>query len=63
MKKECTKSLIEWEHVNERLIRARFNSSYTKTLIIQCFSSMRDAEEEIKDAYYEALQAQSSKTP
>ncbi|CAG2220119.1 Craniofacial development protein 2 [Mytilus edulis] len=63
MNKECTKSLIEWEPINERLIRARFSSSYAKTTIIQCYSTTNDTEEEINDAYYEALQAQISKTP
>ncbi|XP_071129957.1 uncharacterized protein [Mytilus edulis] len=63
MNKECTKSLIEWEPINERLIRARFSSSYARTTIIQCYSTTNDSEEEINDAYYEALQAQISKTP
>lgn len=31
--------------------------------IIQCYSHTNDAEEDVKDAYYEALQAQISKTP
>ncbi|XP_071122604.1 craniofacial development protein 2-like [Mytilus edulis] len=57
MDKECTKSLIEWEPINKRLIRARFNSSYAKTTIIQCYSPTNDA------AYYEALHAKISKTP
>ena len=56
--KDCTKSLIEWEPINERLIRARFNSNYAKTTIIQCYSHTNDAEVDVKDAYYEALQAQ-----
>jgi hypothetical protein len=63
MNKDCTKSLIEWEPINERLIRARFNSNYAKTTIIQCYSHTNDAEVDVKDAYYEALQAQISKTP
>lgn len=63
MNKDCTKSLMEWEPINEILTRARFNSNYAKTTIIQCYSHTNDAEEDVKDAYYEALQAHISKTP
>ena len=63
MNKESAKSLIEWEPINERLIKARFNSTYAKTTIIQCYSPTNDAEDEVKDAYYEALQTQIVKTP
>ncbi len=63
MNKESAKCLIEWEPINERLIKARYNSTYAKTTKIQCYSPTNDADEEVKDAYYEALQTQIDKTP
>ena len=63
MNKDCAKSLMEWEPINERLIRARFNSIYAKTTIIQCYAPTNDADDEAKDSYYEALQSQINKTP
>ena len=63
MSKESARSMIEWEPVNERLIRARFNSHYAKTTVIQCYAPTNDAEDDIKEAYYEALLAQINKTP
>ena len=63
MNKPCANSLLEWEPVNERLIRARFDSSYCKTTLIQCYAPTNDADEEVKDSYYDALQALISRTP
>ena len=54
---------MEWEPINERLIRARFNSNYAKTIVIPCYAPTNDAEDEVKDAYYNALQSQINKTP
>ena len=33
--KEASKSLMEWEPINHRIIRARFYSKFTKTTIVQ----------------------------
>lgn len=64
MNQESAKSLIEWKpNINERLIRAHFNSTYAKTKVIQCYAPTSDAEDEVKDAYCEALKAQINKTP
>ncbi|XP_071123040.1 craniofacial development protein 2-like [Mytilus edulis] len=59
--KEKAKSLLKWEPISERLITTRFNSNYCKLSIIQCYALTNDAEDEIKDDFYEQLQTAISK--
>ena len=60
--KEKAKTLVEWEPVNDRKIRARFNSKHCK-LTIQCFAPTNEGEKEDKDDWYEELQQTVSKVP
>ncbi|EDO41949.1 predicted protein [Nematostella vectensis] len=52
------KTLLEWEPISDRLIRARFNSKHSKLTILQCY-----AEEEDKDEWYEELQVAVPRVP
>ena len=61
--KEKVNTLLEWEPVNERMIRARFNSKYCKLTIIQCYSPTNEAADEDKDRWYDQLQQVVSKVP
>ena len=54
--KSTKKTLIEWEPVSDRIIRARFHSKYCKLAILQCYAPTKEAEDEIKDDWYEQLQ-------
>ncbi|XP_078141751.1 uncharacterized protein LOC139917505 [Centroberyx gerrardi] len=61
--KEKAKTLVEWEPVSDRMIRARFNSKHCKLTIIQCYAPTNEAEKEDKDDWYEELQRTVSKVP
>ena len=54
---------MEWEPFNERLIKGRFNSEYCKLTIIQCYAPNNDSEDEVKEDWYEQLQAEVDKVP
>ncbi|XP_033105093.1 uncharacterized protein LOC117107507 [Anneissia japonica] len=47
--KKITKTLIDWEPINARIIRARFNFKYTKLTIIQCYAPTEDHCDEDKE--------------
>ena len=54
--KNSVKSLIEWEPISDRFIRARFDSKYCKLSVIQCYSPTNDEEDEVKDGFFNQLQ-------
>ncbi|CAH1266795.1 Hypp3576 [Branchiostoma lanceolatum] len=54
--KEASRALIGWKPVNERIITARFESRHGKTTILQVYAPTEDAEESVKDQFYELLQ-------
>ena len=61
--KEKAKTLLEWEPVSERLIRVRLNSRFCKLTILQCYAPTNEAEEEVKEDWYEQLQMAVSMLP
>lgn len=63
MSKMKSKTLLEWEPISDRLIRARFNSKYSKLTILQCYSPTNEAKDDDKDLWYEELQAAICKVP
>ena len=63
MNRESANTLMEWEPINERLIKARFNSKYCKFTIIQCYAPTNDSEDDMKEEWYDQLQAAVSKVP
>ena len=50
------KTLIESEPVSDRIIRARFHSKYCELTIPQWYAPTNEAENEVKDDWYEQLQ-------
>ena len=63
LNQNANKSLIDWEPVNERIIKARFFSKYIKLSVIQVYAPTNDADEENKHLFYEILQKTLDKVP
>ena len=63
MNKQSVSTRMEWEPINERIIKARFKSKYCKLTIIQCHAPTNDSEDEVKEDWYEQLQAEVTKVP
>jgi hypothetical protein len=61
--KEVHKSLLEWNPVSERIIKARYNSAFAKLTTIVCYAPTEDADEEEKDVFYDKLQEIIDETP
>ena len=53
----ASKALMEWEPVDERLVRARFNSRYCKLTVIVCYAPTNNESDETKDSFYIKLQS------
>ena len=56
MSKDMRRTLIEWNPINSRLMKAIFNSKNTKLTVIVSFAPTSTSDEEDKDAFCEQLQ-------
>lgn len=61
--KEVNRSLTEWKPINERLIKARYNSAFATLTMIGCYAPTEDTTEDEKDAFYKKLQEAVDETP
>ena len=55
--------MLEWKPINNRLLKARFNSKFAKLTVIACYVPTEDAEEEINDELYDQLEEDIRTTP
>jgi len=56
--KEIHRILLEWKPINERMIQARYDSSFAKLTTIICYAPTEEADDEDKDAFYETPKEQ-----
>ena len=63
LRKEASKSLIGWKPVNDRILITRFQSRHAKVTVIQAYASAEDAEETVKDEFYNQLQETINEIP
>ena len=61
--KERVNTLLEWEPLSDRQIRARFDSKHCKLTILQCYAPTNESDEEDKDDWFEELQQAVFKVP
>ena len=57
------KTILEWKPINDRFLKARFNSKFVKMTVIVCYAPTEDAEEEITDEFYDQLEEAIRTTP
>ena len=63
MTREVEKTLLDWKPVNERIITARFFSNFVNMSVIQVYVPTSEATYEVKDSFYEQLQATLDEAP
>ena len=63
MAKKMSASLMSWNPVSERIIFARFKTRHTKVTWIQAYAPTKDADDEIKDKFYNELQGMIQSIP
>lgn len=55
--------MLEWKPVNSRPIKIRLKGKQINTTIMQCYVPANNSDEEVKDRFYEHLQAEQEETP
>ena len=63
LNKKTKEALMEWELVDERIMRARFKSKIENTTVIPCYIPTNVASQEAKEAFYTRLQGTLDKAP
>ena len=61
--KQKANTLLEWEPISDRIMKARFNSKHCKLTIILCYAPTNASDKEDKEDWYEQLQQAVAKVP
>ena len=54
--KKVSKSLLEWQPLGPRFLKARFNSKFAKLTVVTCYAPTEEADDADKEEFYEQLQ-------
>ena len=63
LSKSIRDSLLEWEPISDRIIRARLSVKYGKFHIIECYASTEDKDLSVKETFYSQLDQTLAKIP
>ena len=61
--KQKANTLLEWEPISDRIMKAHFNSKHCKFTIILCYAPTNESDTEDKENWYEQLQQAVAKVP
>ncbi|KAK2718742.1 hypothetical protein QYM36_005917 [Artemia franciscana] len=57
------RTMLKWTPINERILFARLATTYTKFSVIVCYAPTNEADDDVKDSFYETLQAVTKDIP
>ena len=63
VKRMVEKTILGWKRISDRLLKVRFNSRFVKMTVIVCYASTEEAEDEMKEEFYEQLEEAIPTTP
>ncbi|KAK2710079.1 hypothetical protein QYM36_013678 [Artemia franciscana] len=63
LSKTASKPLTNWTPINERIITTRFAGNNAKLVVVACYSPTNDADDAVKDTFYNTLQAVTKDIP
>ncbi|KAK2716558.1 craniofacial development protein 2-like [Artemia franciscana] len=57
------RTMLKWTPINERILFARFATTHTKVSVIVCYAPTNEADDDVKDSFFETLQAVTKDIP
>ncbi|KAK2715242.1 hypothetical protein QYM36_010030 [Artemia franciscana] len=57
------RTMLKWTPINEKILFARFATTHTKLSFIVCYAPTNEADDDVKDSFYETLQAVTKDIP
>ncbi|KAK2721821.1 hypothetical protein QYM36_003961 [Artemia franciscana] len=57
------RTMLKWTPINERILFSRFATTHTNLSVIVCYTPTNEADDDVKDSFYETLQAVTKDIP